>query len=110
MNTLILLLRRHALATFCTLTIALTFSATLLPLPRDAVPVVMVFIPALLAIALTALSDGQAGVQSLLGKLAQWRINPKWVAIALALGLVMRLTMSLIALGLGLIPALQLRP
>ena len=110
MNTLTLLIKQHALVSFCALTIALTFAATLLPVPGEAVPVVMVFIPAFLAIAITALSEGKAGLRSMLGKLAQWRISPKWVVTALALGLVMRLSMSLIALGLGLIPALQLRP
>jgi membrane protease YdiL (CAAX protease family) len=109
MNTLTSLIKQHVLVIFCALTIALTFAATLLPLPGDAIPVVMVFIPALVAIALTALSEGRVGVRSLLGKLARWRISPKWVVIALALALVMRLTMSLVALGLGMIPAIQLR-
>jgi len=104
MNRLTYLIKQHALVIFCTLTIALTFAAILLPLPGEVIPVVIVFIPALMAIALTALSEGKAGVRSLLGKLAQWRVNFKWVIIALALALVMRLTISLIALGLGLIP------
>ena len=110
MNTLILLIKQHALALFCGLTIALTLAATLLPLPGELVAVVMVFIPALLAISLTAVSEGRAGVRSLLGKLAQWRISLKWVAMALVLALVIRLTMSLIALGLGMISTIQLRP
>ncbi len=110
MNRLTYLIKQHALVIFCTLTIALTFAATLLPLPGEVIPVVIVFIPALMAIALTALSEGKAGVRSLLGKLAQWRISLKWLVTALALALVMRLTISLIALGLGLIPAIQLRP
>ncbi len=110
MNTLTSLIKQHALVIFCVLTIALTFAATLLPLPREAVPVVMVFIPALMAIPLTALSEGRSGVRSLLGKLTQWRISLKWVVIALALAFLMRLTISLIALGLGLISAIQLRP
>lgn len=41
---------------FCVLTIALTFGAALLPLPRELAPIVMVFIPAVAAILLTALS------------------------------------------------------
>jgi membrane protease YdiL (CAAX protease family) len=49
-------------------------------------------------------------VRSLFGKLAHWRISLKWVVIALALALVIRLTMSLIALGLGIISTIQLRP
>ncbi len=109
MNTLASLIKQHALTSFCALTIALTFAASQLPLPGEVIPVVMVFIPALIAISLTALSEGKAGVRSLLGKLAGWRISLKWAVIALALALVMRLTISLIALGLGVIPAIQLR-
>ena len=110
MNRMTSLSKQHALAIFCGLTITLTFAATLLSLPGEGVPVVIVFIPALMAIALTALTDGKAGVRALLGKLTQWRISFKWVLIAVALGFVMRLTISLIALGLGLIPAIQIRP
>ncbi len=103
-------IKQHALAIFCALTIALTFAATLLPLPGEVIPVVIVFIPALMAISLTALSEGKIGVQSLLGKLAQWRVSFKWVIIAVALALMMRLTISFIALAMGMIPAIQLRP
>jgi membrane protease YdiL (CAAX protease family) len=110
MNKLISLIKQHALAVFCALTVALTFATTLLPLPGEVIPVVIVFIPALMAISLTALSEGKAGVRSRLGKLAQWRIEPKWIAIAVMLGLVVRLSMSLIALGLGMITTIQLRP
>jgi membrane protease YdiL (CAAX protease family) len=92
------------------LTIALTFAATLLRLPGEMIPVVIVFIPALIAIALTALFEAMTSVRSLLGKLLKWRLNFKWVVIAVALALVMRLTISLIALGLGMIRAIHLRP
>jgi hypothetical protein len=71
MNILISLIKRYGLAIFCVLTIVLTFAATLLPLPGEVIPVVIVFIPAFMAIALTALSEGKAGVRSLLGKLSQ---------------------------------------
>ena len=110
MNMLISRIKQRALAIFCTLTIALSFAATLLPLPTEVIPVVMVFIPALMAICLTALSEGKTGVRSLLSKLVQWRISIKWVIIALALAFAVRLTMSLIALGLGIISTIQLRP
>jgi membrane protease YdiL (CAAX protease family) len=110
MKMLTSLINQHALAIFCALTIALTFAATLLPIPGEVIPVVMVFLPALMAISLTALSEGKAGVQSLLGKLAQWHISLKWLVTAVALAFVMRLMVSVIALLLGLIPAIQLRP
>ena len=110
MNMLISRIKQRALAIFCILTIALSFAATLLPLPTEVIPVVMVFIPALMAICLTALSEGKTGVRLLLSKLVQWRISIKWVIIALALAFAVRLTMSLIALGLGIISTIQLRP
>ena len=104
-----LLIKPHALTIFCALTIALTFAATLLPLPGEGVAVVMVFIPALMAIWITALSEGKVGVRSLLGKLAQWPGSLKWVLIAVALGFLLRLMVSLIALGLGMISSIQIR-
>ena len=110
MNMVISLSKQYSLLIFCILTIALTFAATLLPMPAELTPVVVVFIPAFMAISLTALSEGKVGVWSLLGKLSQWRVKLKWVVIALVLAFVMRLTISLIALGLGMIPAIQLRP
>jgi len=110
MNIFTSLIKQHALALFCGLTITLTFAATLLPLPGELIAVVMVFIPALLAIFLTAVSEGRAGVRSLFSKLAHWRISLKWVVIALALALVIRLAMTFIALGLDMISTIQLRP
>ena len=110
MKTPTSIIKQYSLALFCGLTIALTFATTLLPLPGELVAIVMVFIPTLLAISLTAVSEGRKGVRSLLGKLAHWRISLKWVVIALALALVIRLTMSFIALGLGIISTIQLRP
>lgn len=110
MNIFTSLIKRYALTLFCGMTIALTFATTLLPLPGAVAAVVMVFIPALLSISLTALSEGREGVRALLGKMAQWRIRLKWVAMALVLALVLRLMISLIALGLGMISTIQLRP
>ena len=110
MKTPTSIIKQYALAIFCALTIGLTFATALLPLPGEVAAVVMVFIPALLSILLTALSEDRAGVRSLLGKLAHLRISLKWVVIALALALVIRLTMSFIALGLGIISTIQLRP
>ena len=46
----------------------------------------------------------------MLSKLTQWRISLKWLVIALAVAFAMRLTISVVALLLGLIPSIQLRP
>jgi uncharacterized protein len=109
MNRIASFIKRQALPLFCALTIALSFAATLLPLPGEAVPVVMVFIPALVALGLTALTNGQSGVRALVSKRGQWRVRPLWVVVAVVLGLVLRLTISAVALLLGLFPTIQLR-
>jgi CAAX protease family protein len=109
LNKITSFVKRQALLLFCALTIALSFAATQLPLPSEAIPVVMVFIPALIALSLTAMADGWAGVRVLVSKLGQWRVRPLWVVVAVALGLVLRLSMSVIALLLALIPTIQLR-
>ena len=110
MNHLAAWIKHHALLAFCALTIACTFATTQLPISREAVPVVMVFIPALVALSLVALTDGWTGVQAVGRNLGRWRIRPVWVVVAVVLGLVLRLTMSVIAVLVGWIPTIQLRP
>ena len=97
-------------AIFAGATVFLSFAVYLLPAPRAALPFLIVLIPAVVASALAAMSDGPAGVRALWGKLGQWRISPGLLAGALLLALGMRLAMGVAALSLGLIPALQLRP
>jgi membrane protease YdiL (CAAX protease family) len=63
-----------------------------------------------MAVALTAITGGKAGVYALLGKLGQWRISLKWLTIALLLAFVLRLSISIVAVLLGLIPVIQVRP
>src|SRR5215213_1725610 len=109
MNRITSFIKRQALPLFCALTIALSFAATQLPIPSEAVPVVMVFIPTLVALGLTALNNGWSGVRALVSKLRQWRLRPLWAVVAVALGLVLRLAISAVALLLGLIPRIQLR-
>ncbi len=104
------LLRDRAVWVFCILTVALSFATYLLPLPREALAFVMVAIPTLAALALAALTEGAAGVGRLLRQLGRWRVGLRWYAIAIGLGLALRLAMSLLGLALGLIPRLQLRP
>jgi membrane protease YdiL (CAAX protease family) len=109
MKQIALFVKRQTLPLFCALTIALSFVVTQLPLAGETVPVVMVLIPVLIALSLTAATDGWKGARTLIGKLGQWRLRPIWVVAALALGLALRLIMSGVALLLGLIPAIQLR-
>lgn len=81
-----------------------------LPLPPEVVPLMMVLVPALLAILFTALTDGRKGVGALLKKLFQWQVGFKWVVIALGLALALRLSVSLLAILFGWIPTIQLYP
>src|SRR4051812_46457448 len=106
MNTLTLLVKRQPVALFGALTVLLSFAVYLLPLPRAVRPFLMVLLPAIIALGLSALTEGKAGVHALLGKLGQSRIRGKWLAIAVLMAWGLRLSMSVIALLLGLIPAL----
>lgn len=109
MNIIRLLLTRQQVASFCTLTVLLTFATYWLPLPRSALPFLMVLIPLIVAIGLTAITEDAAGVRLLLAKAGQWRIRLRWLAVALLLALLLRLMMSFSALWVGLIPVIQLR-
>ena len=102
---------QFALPAFLILTPLLSLAIPFfLPLPPEMVPLTMVFVPALLAILLTALTKGKSGVGALLKKLTQGQIGFKWYAITLALALGLRLMMSLLALLMGWIPTIQLAP
>jgi hypothetical protein len=75
-------------------------------LPRRVLPFLIVLIPACIAVALTDLTEGEAGVYALLGKLRQWRLSPQLLTIALLLALVRGLSIRVAALLLGLIPVI----
>lgn len=104
------ILQRYSVAIFSALTILLSFAAYLLPLPRQAVPFVIILIPAILAVLMAAMTGGASAVRTLLDRLTRWRVSLKWLLIAIAVPFAMRLAISLIALLLGLIPSIQLRP
>jgi membrane protease YdiL (CAAX protease family) len=104
-------LKRFPVAAFCLLTVLLSYGSYLTPIPRAALPFILVMIPALVAITLLALTEEKGAVRSLLGQLTQWRMGgPRWVLLALALALTMRLAVAGIAQFLGLIPAVPLLP
>ena len=104
-------IERYSLPLFLTLTPLISLAIPfLLPLPPEIVPLMMVFVPALIAILLTALTDGRKGVSARLKRLFQWRIGFKWYAIVFGLAFGLRLTMSVLALLLGWIPAIQISP
>ena len=100
---------RYSLLLFLVLTPLISLSIPLfLTLPADLVPLIMILIPALMAILLISLSEGRKGVIALLQKLVQWRMPFKWFAISLGLAFGLRLAMSLLAFLFGWIPSIQL--
>jgi membrane protease YdiL (CAAX protease family) len=101
--------KRVSLPAFLILTPLLSLAIPFfLPLPMEITPLVMVFVPALMAIILAALTEGKRGVGALFNKLFQWRIGFKWYALTIGLAFGVRLAISLLALLLGWIPAIQL--
>jgi len=77
-------------------------------LPAEITPLLLVFVPALLALLFSALSGGRRAVAALLKKLVQGGIPFKWYAIALLMAFSVRFLISLLAFILGWIPAIQL--
>jgi len=109
MNTKLNFVERYSLPAFLILTPLLSLAVPLfLALPQEIVPLLIAILPAVMAITLSAISNGSRGVGSLLKKLFQGRVALKWYLIALGLALILRLTMSLLALLFGWIPAIQL--
>ncbi len=94
---------------FAVLTILLSFGIALLPIPGELVPILIVFVPTVMAIFLTGISQGRSGVTALIRKLFQWRVSLKWYAIVLILALCARLAIAVLAVLLGWIPAVQFR-
>jgi membrane protease YdiL (CAAX protease family) len=103
-------MKRFPVASFYVLTVALSYASYFLPIPREALPFMLVLIPALLAISLSAITGGGPAVRSLLGQLARWRVGGKWLVVAIGLGLAMRLAVGVIAQLMGHIPAVPLLP
>jgi membrane protease YdiL (CAAX protease family) len=99
--------KQHALLLFVLSTVVLTFATVLLPLPQEVLPLLMVFIPSVVALILVATTEGQPAVRSLLASLRK-PVNLKWIAIALGAGLVLRLGVSLLALLVGQVSNVQI--
>ncbi len=110
MNTKSTFLERYSLPLFLMLTPLISLAIPLvLTLPAEVTPLLLVIVPALLAIILTSLADGGKGVGALLKKLFL-RVSIKWIFIALGLALALRLSVSLLAVFFGWIPTIQLYP
>ncbi|HRQ42438.1 MAG TPA: hypothetical protein PLD25_31365 [Chloroflexota bacterium] len=77
----------YAVTLFCTLTVLLTAVVILLPLPELAGPLLVVFIPAITAVALIALTEGPGQIKRRLFSAAAWRTSLNWATLSLAVAL-----------------------
>ena len=108
MKTKSILSEEYALAAFLILTPLISLAIPFLSLPSEVVPLLLIFIPAILAIFFTAMSEGYKGVGVLLKKLTQWRIGFQWYLIAFGLALGSRLAISVLAILFGWTTTFQL--
>lgn len=86
---------------FVLLTVGLTFVTYLLPLPREVLPLLIVFIPTVIAASLIAIT-GEGSVGSLFAQLNPTRISLKWAVITFGFGFALRLAVTLVGMVLGL--------
>ena len=106
------IIKRNPVASFIVLTLGLSFTAFLLPIPPEsafvAVVSVDVMIPTLIALALVTLMDGRRGAVVFLQQTFRWRSPLKWYLIALAVGGSVPVGSGLLALVTGRIAAIEL--
>ena len=108
MNTNATFIQRYSLPFYLILTPLLSNAiAFFLPIPTVVIALLLVLIPVIMAILLTALAEGRQSLSTLLKKLFQWRIGFKWYAITLCLSVGIILASSILAYLLRWTPTLQ---
>lgn len=93
------MIRRHPLICYYTLANVLTWWVYPLMRFSPLIGLAGLFGPSLAAIVLAALTDGRAGVTTLLGRTARWRVGLPWYVVALGLPFVL----SLVTAGLSVV-------
>jgi membrane protease YdiL (CAAX protease family) len=110
MNTNSTRIGRFSLPAFLILTPLISLAIALfLPIPTTAKALLVILVPPIMAILLTAFVEGGKHVAALLKMLFQWRVSLKWYAVALGLPIGIILVAGLLAVLLGWIPALQIQ-
>jgi membrane protease YdiL (CAAX protease family) len=103
-------IRQNPVASFIVLTLGLSFAAVLLPVEGEMafaiIALILVMFPAIVAVGLEAVIGGRRGVIAFLRECFRWRGALKWYVIAIGIGFLMNLGVSLLALLLGRIPAI----
>lgn len=102
-------LQSYPVGLFIVLTLGLTFTAYLLPLPSASKPIlfplVVSFIPALVATGLALVAGGRS-LRELYGTIRFGRLS--WLAISILVGAAMQLAITLLSLLLGYITTVRL--
>src|SRR5215207_2020174 len=105
------IVKQYPVVSFIFLTLGLSFTTFLLPVPKESaftiIAFVMVIIPTVVAFVLVALMEGHGGLHTFRREVLNWHVALKWVGIAFALGFVLHFGSSLLALVTGRIPAIQ---
>ncbi len=94
--------QRYALPIFFVLTFGIFWAATpLAPISFLLPALIASFAPALVALAVAAITEGNAGAAALLRRLFIWRVGPWWYAAALGIPVVVSLAIVGLSLLLG---------
>lgn len=93
--------RRGRLVAFLVLVAALEAGVFLAQLGRDATPFALVLIPAVVALGITAATDGVAGVKRIIGRVGRWRVGVRWYVAALGVPLLGFVAVALASVVLG---------
>jgi membrane protease YdiL (CAAX protease family) len=109
MNSNTTSIERYELPMYLILTPLISLAiAFFLPIPTEVIALLMVFVPVLMALLLSALAEGGRGVTELLKKLFQWRISFKWYVITLLMPVGIIVCSAVLAVILGWSPSVQL--
>lgn len=94
-------LRQRPYAMFAAGVLILTAVVFLVPLGRDLTPFVVVFVPALVAVAVSAFVAGRAEVLRLLAGMLVWRVKPFWYLVILGIPLLEKVAVDLVGIVIG---------
>ena len=76
--------------------LALTAAAFLLPLGADLTPFVLVLIPPIVAVSVTAIRGGWTAVRALLARVVRWRVDPRWYLAAIGIPILEKIVVDAI--------------
>jgi membrane protease YdiL (CAAX protease family) len=107
-------IKRFPVATYLALTVGLSVLVFLIPAPDEGTLLGLLLLttlfPAAVAIGLTWFLDGRSGAAHFIRESFHWRSPLLWYLVAIGLGFLIQLGSSILALLLGQISTLEIRP